>query len=80
MPSCAQIRRQRPRPGPAEEAKRISRRLAQAPLAIAWNMSRPGVTSPIVSATSLAQLHQIVQAARLKLDAATLEGLDRASA
>jgi len=43
-------------------------------------MSRPGVTSPIVSATSLAQLDQIVQAARLKLDAATLEGLDRASA
>ena len=59
-----------------------SRRTGHSParLAIAWNMSRPGVTSPIVSATSLAQLHQIVQAARLKLDAATLEGLDRASA
>ncbi len=49
-------------------------------LAIAWNMSRPGVTSPIVSATSLAQLEDIVQAARLTLDAATLEQLDKASA
>jgi len=53
---------------------------SHARLAIAWNMSRPGVTSPIVSATSLAQLEDIVQAARLKLDAATLALLDGASA
>jgi aryl-alcohol dehydrogenase-like predicted oxidoreductase len=49
-------------------------------LAIAWNMSRPGVTSPIVSATSLAQLDNILQASRLELDAQTLALLDRASA
>jgi aryl-alcohol dehydrogenase-like predicted oxidoreductase len=48
-------------------------------LAIAWNMSRPGVTSPIVSATSLAQLDNILQASRLELDAQTLALLDRAS-
>jgi aryl-alcohol dehydrogenase-like predicted oxidoreductase len=49
-------------------------------LAIAWNMARPGITSPIVSATSIAQLDEIVQAARLKLEPQTLKLLDDASA
>jgi len=59
-----------------------SRRTGHSParLAIAWNMSRPGVTSPIVSATSLEQLEEILQAARLEMDVDTLELLNSASA
>jgi aryl-alcohol dehydrogenase-like predicted oxidoreductase len=49
-------------------------------VAIAWVMAQPGVTSPIASATSIPQLQEIVQAAELKLDAATLALLDEASA
>lgn len=49
-------------------------------LAVAWLMSRPGVTSPIASATSLAQLAELVAATRLTLTAADLAALDLASA
>jgi aryl-alcohol dehydrogenase-like predicted oxidoreductase len=60
-----------------EAAKRTGSTPAR--LAIAWNMSRPGITAPIVSATSLEQMDEILQAARLTLDAATLERLNAAS-
>lgn len=49
-------------------------------VAIAWVMARPGVTSPIASATSLAQLQELVRAAQVKLDAETMALLDAASA
>ncbi len=49
-------------------------------VAVAWVMSRPAVASPIASATSLAQLEELVQAARLRLDADTVKLLDDASA
>lgn len=49
-------------------------------VAIAWLLAQPGVTSPIASATSLAQLQELVAAARLKLDADMLRKLDTASA
>ena len=49
-------------------------------VAIAWVMAQPGVTSPIASANSLAQLEELVRASQLKLDGETLELLDRASA
>jgi aryl-alcohol dehydrogenase-like predicted oxidoreductase len=49
-------------------------------VAIAWLLAQPGVTSPIASATSLAQLQELVAAARLKLDADTLRKLGAASA
>jgi aryl-alcohol dehydrogenase-like predicted oxidoreductase len=51
-----------------------------AQVALAWQMARPGITAPIASATSLAQLEDLMAAARLTLDAATVEALDRASA
>ena len=51
-----------------------------AQVALAWQMARPGVTAPIASATSLLQLEELMAAARLSLDAATTEALDRASA
>jgi len=49
-------------------------------VAIAWQMAQPGITAPIASATSLAQLQELVGAAQLKLDADALEDLNEASA
>ncbi|HYP82617.1 aldo/keto reductase [Variovorax sp.] len=49
-------------------------------IAIAWQIARPSITAPIASATSPAQLQELVAAAELKLDAATLAALDAASA
>jgi len=43
-----------------------------AQIALAWLLSRPVVTSPIVSATSVAQLEQIVSSPAVKLSAAQL--------
>jgi aryl-alcohol dehydrogenase-like predicted oxidoreductase len=43
-------------------------------------MAQPGVTAPIVSATSLQQLEDVMGAATLKLDARALDRLNRASA
>jgi aryl-alcohol dehydrogenase-like predicted oxidoreductase len=48
-------------------------------VALAWQMQRPFVTSPIASATSLAQLQQLVQATRLDLSVQDVADLNRAS-
>ncbi|MRD49547.1 aldo/keto reductase [Caenimonas koreensis DSM 17982] len=48
-------------------------------IAIAWVMAQPGVTSPIASASTVEQLHEIVRASQLSLDAQTLALLDAAS-
>jgi aryl-alcohol dehydrogenase-like predicted oxidoreductase len=49
-------------------------------VALAWLIARPTVTAPIASATSLAQLHELMLAADLKLDADAMALLDQASA
>ncbi len=49
-------------------------------VAIAWLAARPTVTAPIASATRLEQLHDLIEGARLELDAATIRRLDDASA
>ena len=49
-------------------------------IALAWQMARPGITAPIASATSLAQLEELVGAAILVLDTPSMELLERASA
>lgn len=51
-----------------------------AQVAVAWVMAQPGVTSPIASATSLAQLNELVAATRLRLDATSMAALQAASA
>ena len=61
-----------------EVAARVGRAPGQ--VAIAWLLSRPSVTAPIASATSLAQLRELLDAATLTLDADALGRLDRASA
>jgi aryl-alcohol dehydrogenase-like predicted oxidoreductase len=49
-------------------------------MALAWLLARPGITAPIASATSLEQLHDLIQATKLELDHASTELLNRASA
>jgi len=51
-----------------------------AQVSLAWLMARPSVTAPIVSATSLKQLTEILKAAQLKLAPADIAALDSASA
>lgn len=51
-----------------------------AQVAIAWVLAQPGITAPIVSATSLAQLDEILGATELTLDAKALDRLDKVSA
>jgi len=49
-------------------------------VALAWLMSRPTITAPIASATTIAQLRELMAAAELSLDTASLSLLDQASA
>jgi len=49
-------------------------------VAMAWLMARPGITAPIASATSTAQLADLTASAQLKLDGAAIQTLDAASA
>lgn len=48
-------------------------------VALAWLIARPGVTAPIASATSLAQLHDLMESMRLILDQGDIEFLNVAS-
>jgi len=52
----------------------------QAQVALAWLIARKGITAPIVSATNLDQLSDILKSVDLKLDAAAIGKLDSASA
>jgi aryl-alcohol dehydrogenase-like predicted oxidoreductase len=49
-------------------------------VALAWLLQRKAITAPIVSATSLTQLHDLVAGAQLKLDPASVAAIDKASA
>ena len=51
-----------------------------AQIALSWMVHRPGITAPIASATSVAQLKEILGAVELKLDAEATAALDKASA
>jgi aryl-alcohol dehydrogenase-like predicted oxidoreductase len=55
-------------------------RATPAQVALAWLIARPGLTAPIASATSIAQLDELMAGARLALDASTIAQLDAASA
>lgn len=48
-------------------------------VAIAWLLKQPGIAAPIASATSIPQLEDLFEAAKLQLDASALEALDEAS-
>ncbi|OJT38662.1 aldo/keto reductase [Serratia plymuthica] len=49
-------------------------------VSLAWLIARPGITAPIVSATSLKQLDELIAATRLQLDADDIKVLNEASA
>jgi len=49
-------------------------------VALAWLIARPGITAPIASATSIDQVHDLVDATQLELDPASIEALNQASA
>ena len=55
-------------------------RATPAQVALAWLMAQPGVTAAIASATSVAQLEELLGAARLSLDEPDRRQLDEASA
>jgi aryl-alcohol dehydrogenase-like predicted oxidoreductase len=50
-----------------------------AQVALAWLIARPSVTAPIVSATSVAQLGELVKATALTLDESAIKHLNAAS-
>ena len=50
-----------------------------AQVALAWQMARQGITAPIASATGVAQLQELMGAARLVLSPAQIGALDAAS-
>lgn len=60
----------------------VSRRYNTQPatIALAWLNSRPGITAPISSATSVEQLRDLTKAAETVLDKETVNELDEASA
>jgi aryl-alcohol dehydrogenase-like predicted oxidoreductase len=51
-----------------------------AQVALAWLIARPGITAPIVSATSVEQLHELLGATSLQLSDNEIAQLDLASA
>ncbi len=51
-----------------------------AQVALAWLIARPGITAPIVSATSIAQLRELAAARTLLLSKSDIAALDAASA
>jgi len=52
----------------------------QAEVALAWVMARSGITAPIASATKVEQVDSLVRAVSIKLAAADIAALDKASA
>jgi aryl-alcohol dehydrogenase-like predicted oxidoreductase len=49
-------------------------------VALAWLIARPSISAPIASATSLAQLTDLIEAAKLELKKPAIDLLDQASA
>jgi aryl-alcohol dehydrogenase-like predicted oxidoreductase len=55
------------------------RRTSQSAVAVAWVMTRPTITAPIVSATSEAQVRDLLDAMELEFTASEINALDAAS-
>ena len=64
----------------AVEKVATSAGVTPAQVALSWLAHRPGITAPIASATSVAQLKELVGRIELQLDADARATLDRASA
>jgi aryl-alcohol dehydrogenase-like predicted oxidoreductase len=57
----------------------LRRSATPAQVALAWLIARPGITAPIVSATSVAQLEEVLASVRLQLSEADVAALNAAS-
>jgi aryl-alcohol dehydrogenase-like predicted oxidoreductase len=55
-------------------------RASPATVSLAWQIARPSITAPIASATTVAQLAELIAATQLDLDRSDIEQLDAASA
>ena len=64
----------------ALDAVALRHQATPARVALAWQIARPSLTAPIASATSLAQLAELVAAAELQLTQEDMAQLDKASA
>jgi aryl-alcohol dehydrogenase-like predicted oxidoreductase len=64
----------------ALDAVAAAQHATPAQVALAWLIARPGLTAPIVSATSVEQWHELLGAATLQLKPDEIAQLDRASA
>ncbi|HEY4326763.1 MAG TPA: aldo/keto reductase [Mucilaginibacter sp.] len=53
--------------------------VSPAAIALAWVIARPGITAPIVSATSIEQLNELTIATSLKLNSDAIDLLNKAS-
>jgi aryl-alcohol dehydrogenase-like predicted oxidoreductase len=62
----------------AVDAVAADLKASPAQVALAWLMARPGITAPIASATTPAQLEELVGATRLTLDPAAIARLNAA--
>ena len=64
-----------------ETLRKVSADVGATPaqVSLAWLMTRPGVTAPIASATSVEQLDDILAAAEVRLPQEALDALDQAS-
>lgn len=60
-----------------EVAREVKAKPSQ--VALAWLMSRPGITAPIASATTVEQLKELVAATRLELPKGAIERLSQSS-
>ena len=60
------------------EAKRLG--VTPGQVAVAWLLARPSITAPIASATSVAQMKELADATRIRLDTEAIGRLDRAGA
>jgi aryl-alcohol dehydrogenase-like predicted oxidoreductase len=63
----------------ALDAIAAAHRATPAQIALAWLMARPGLTAPIASATSVAQLQELMAATRVQLGPDDILALDKAS-
>jgi aryl-alcohol dehydrogenase-like predicted oxidoreductase len=64
----------------ALDAVALRLRSTPAAVALAWLLARPGITAPIVSATSPRQWKELAAAAGIRLDSSSIELLNRAGA
>lgn len=54
--------------------------MTPAKIALAWLLSRPGITAPIASATNLEQLSELIEATAIELNPPAIDLLNQASA